>query len=118
MRKRNQNDLINMEGWSQPTHPKVTEKRSSKTTVKHWLVFLRLRLTNTKQIRYPAGAVDEAAIIRWNVLQRRPLRERNWLPQWQLSRKRQNVNDLQKTLKMKMMNPPNQYPSGQRKLPL
>jgi hypothetical protein len=82
MRKRNQTDLINVERRSQPVHLRATVKRSSKTTVKYWPVFLRLRLTNTKRIRHPAGAVDEAAIICWNVLQRRPLREHNWLPQW------------------------------------
>jgi hypothetical protein len=70
MRKRNQTiDQITMgKRGIQPTHPRVTGKRRSKTTPKYWLVFPRLRSTSTKQIRYPAGAVDVAAIICWNVL--------------------------------------------------
>jgi hypothetical protein len=78
-RKRNQTaDQTTMgKRGIQPIHPRVTGKRSSKITVKHWLVFPRLRLTNTKQMRYPASAVDITAFIRWNVLFRRPLRGPN-----------------------------------------
>jgi hypothetical protein len=85
MRKRNQTDQTNVERRNQPAHPRVTEKRSSKITVKHWLVFPRLRLTNTKRIRHPASAVDIPAITCWNALQRGPLRALNWPLQWQLS---------------------------------
>jgi hypothetical protein len=79
-RNRNQTmDQTTMERrGNQPAYPGVTGKRSSKTTAKHCPVFPRLRLTSTKQIRHPASTVDIAAIICWNVLQRRPLRELNW----------------------------------------
>jgi hypothetical protein len=63
MRKRNQTDQINMERRNQPAHPRATGKGSSRTTVKHWLVFPRLRSTSIKQIKHPAGAVDVAATI-------------------------------------------------------
>jgi hypothetical protein len=83
-RKRNQTvDETTMEKRGiQLTYPRVTRKGSSKTTVKHWPVFTRPKLTSTKQIRHPAGTVDVTAIICWNVLQRRHLRGLNWPPQW------------------------------------
>jgi hypothetical protein len=62
---------------NQPAHPRMTGKRSSKTTMKHWWEFPRLRSTSIKQIRHSAGAVDVTAIIRWNSLQRRYLTELN-----------------------------------------
>jgi hypothetical protein len=65
MRKRNQTvDQTNVgKRGNQPAYPRVTGKRSSRTTVKHWPVFPRLRSTSTKWIKHPAGAVDVAAII-------------------------------------------------------
>jgi hypothetical protein len=63
MRKRNKTDQTNGEGRNQPAYPRAIRKRSSKTTVKYWPVSPRLRLTNTKQIRYSASPVNIAAII-------------------------------------------------------
>jgi hypothetical protein len=65
MRRRNQTvDQTNVgKRGNQPTHPRVTRRRSSRTTAKPWLVFPKLRLISTKQIRYPAGAVDATATI-------------------------------------------------------
>jgi hypothetical protein len=65
MRKRNQTvDQTNMgKRGNQPIHPRVTGKRSSRTTAKHWLVFPRMRSTSTKRIKHPAGTVDIAATI-------------------------------------------------------
>jgi hypothetical protein len=64
-RKRNQTvDQTNMgKRGNQPIHPRVTRKRSSRTTMKHWPVFPRLRSTSTKWIKHPASTVDIAAII-------------------------------------------------------
>jgi hypothetical protein len=63
MRKRNQTiDQTNVgKRGNQLTHPRVTEKRSSRITAKYWLVFPRLRSTSTKQIKHPASTVDVAA---------------------------------------------------------
>jgi hypothetical protein len=64
MRKRRQiMDQTNAEKRNQPIHPRVTGKGGSKTTVKYWLVFPKLRLTSTKQIRYLAATIDIVAII-------------------------------------------------------
>jgi hypothetical protein len=65
MRKRNQPmDQTNMgKRGNQPTHPRVTGRKSSRTTMKPWLVFPKLRSISTRQIRHPASAVDAAATI-------------------------------------------------------
>jgi hypothetical protein len=62
-RKRNKTDQTNMERRNQPTPLGATRKRSSRITARPWLVFPRLRSISTKQIRYPAGAVDAIVII-------------------------------------------------------
>jgi hypothetical protein len=63
MMTKNQTDQINGERRNQPTHLGATRKRSSKITVKPWLVFPRLRSISTRPIRYPIDAVDVIATI-------------------------------------------------------
>jgi hypothetical protein len=57
--------------------PKATRKRSSRITVKPWLVFPKLRSMSIRQTRHPAGTVDATATIPQNVLPKRLLREQN-----------------------------------------
>jgi hypothetical protein len=65
IRRRNQTvDQTNVEKrGNQPTHPRVTRRKSSRITVKPWLVFPKLRSISTRQIRHPASTVDTTATI-------------------------------------------------------